>query len=114
LISLDLKTSGFFKESVEEEKFKSLKENINNLYLARYDITSEKITGIDMRMNKVSESDEKMDFISSAPNRAEDIPNMYLTNIRQLKFTNDGIDDLNVGLKRKLENLKIYIDGILP
>lgn len=55
-----------------------------------------------------------MDFISSAPNRAEDIPNMYLTNIRQLKFLEGGVDDLNVGLKRKLENLKIYIDGILP
>jgi len=31
LISLDLKTSGFYKESVEEAKFTSLKENINNL-----------------------------------------------------------------------------------
>lgn len=60
------------------------------------------------------EEEDRMDYVSSTPNRTDDIPNMYLTNVRQLKFLEGGVDDLNVGLKRKIESLKIYIDSILP
>ena len=56
-----------------------------------------------------------MDYVSSEPKRSDDIPNMYLTNVRQLKFVGEGEgDDLNSGVKKKIENLKIYIDCILP
>jgi hypothetical protein len=60
------------------------------------------------------EEEERMDFVSSEPKRSDDIPNIYLTNVRQLKFVGEGEDDLNSGVKKKIENLNIYIDSILP
>jgi len=69
---------------------------------------------IDKKINNVIDEEKLMDYVSSNPDYSEDIPNMYLTNVRQLKFLKDGLGDLNVGLKKKIENIKIYIDSILP
>jgi len=62
-------------------------------------------------INKRIDSEDRdngLELVECTPKFTEDIPNMYMTSMQTLS------EDVNLGLKNKIKNMKIYIDSIMP